>query len=222
MGLQLLPNMNKLQAVFPPAVKPKPVDQKALRSAVSLIAGAISMNPIGRGLVGAITLIADKATQSNQASEYLSNGKQSNETINMFLPGGLFAQNLASVASSGSSNDYIQRFVTDPKRIAMMALAAKQKPNIKSMVVTQAMLDKMEEERRLIPKSNPNDVVTDLLSSWKKPIPVPISIKIEKPVLKIVDDVKPIIKTTHQSISQINIVPPIPIPPISKIIEKPA
>lgn len=69
---------------------------------------------MGRAALTVSTLIADKAT-GGKATAYL--GAQ-NSTL-LMVPGGNLAQQIASVATNGKSNDTLNKFVPDPKTMAM-------------------------------------------------------------------------------------------------------
>ena len=60
-----------------------------IQDAVKILAGVVALTPIGKGLLIAATKIADAATHSNAADQYLGLDKD-NSTLSM-LPGGLLA-----------------------------------------------------------------------------------------------------------------------------------
>jgi hypothetical protein len=106
-----------LQIPKPPPV-PKPViDMPALKQATGIIAGVISMHPIGRAAVMGITGIADAAS-NGKASDFINNGNKVNGTLSM-VPGGLLAQQVANDASKGKSGDALNKYVPDPKKMIM-------------------------------------------------------------------------------------------------------
>ena len=101
---------------IPPIPKPE-IDMPALKQAVGIIAGVISMHPIGKGIVMGVTGIADAAS-GGKASDFINNGNKVNGTLAM-LPGGLLAQQIANDATKGKSGNTLSRYVPDPKKMVM-------------------------------------------------------------------------------------------------------
>ena len=78
----------------------KPEFIHGVQSATKILTGVISMTPIGKGLVKAITLGTAAGGKSGQASEWMGS---TNSTLDM-VPGGMLAQSIASVATNGKSD----------------------------------------------------------------------------------------------------------------------
>ena len=101
----------------PPPVPKPTIDMHALKQSVGIIAGVVSLHPIGRGLVQGIMGIADASTRGS-ASQWLNDGHQTNGTLSM-IPGGFLAQQIANDASRGKSGEILGRYVPDAKKIAI-------------------------------------------------------------------------------------------------------
>lgn len=101
---------------IPPIPKPE-IDMPALKQALGIIAGVISMHPIGKGIVMGVTGIADAAS-GGKASDFINNGNKVNGTLAM-LPAGLLAQQIANDATKGKSGNTLSRSVPDPKKMVM-------------------------------------------------------------------------------------------------------
>ena len=100
----------------PPLVIPKPeINMKALKESLGIIAGVISVNPVGKLLVMGVMGIADVATKG-EASNFINDGHKMNGTLSM-LPGGMLVQQIANDASNGKSGDALTKYVPDPKKM---------------------------------------------------------------------------------------------------------
>ena len=106
---------------------------KAEVKKTELITGLQSATKIGLGVVELGLSVVPGGAAANKAinlSLAAGNGKSggqvnawtgigdTNSTLNM-VPGGLLAQNIASVATKGQSNSTLSKFVPDPKRMIM-------------------------------------------------------------------------------------------------------
>ena len=100
---------------------PKPtINMKALEMATGIIAGVVSVTPMGKAAMMGITGIADAASHG-AASKYLNNGNSTNSTLSL-LPGGILAQRIANDASDGKSGAALAKFVPDPVHLAVFDL----------------------------------------------------------------------------------------------------
>jgi hypothetical protein len=101
----------------------KPEVMRGLQGATKIALGvtelALSVLPGGSGANRAInmSLAAGNGASHGQVNAWTGIG-DTNSTLNM-LPGGLLSQNIASVETNGKSNEEMNRFVPDPKRMAM-------------------------------------------------------------------------------------------------------
>jgi hypothetical protein len=102
--------------VIPPPKKPE-IDMHALKQSLGIIAGVVSLNPIGKVLVTGVMAIADVAS-NGKASDFVNDGHKINSTLN-FLPGGELMQQVANDASKGKSGDALTKYVPDPKKMIM-------------------------------------------------------------------------------------------------------
>jgi hypothetical protein len=94
----------------------KPTVLQGLQKATQITAGIVSLTPVGKALVVASTVIANKATNSNAASSYLGTDKN-NSTLSM-LPGGMLAQQILKVADP-SLSDKLNSTLPDPKKMVV-------------------------------------------------------------------------------------------------------
>jgi hypothetical protein len=102
----------------PPVVIPKPkINMKALKESLGLIAGVVSVNPIGKLVVMGVMGVADVATHG-EASNFINDGHKMNGTLSM-LPGGMLMQQIANDASDGKSGNALTKYVPDPKKMLM-------------------------------------------------------------------------------------------------------
>lgn len=100
---------------------PKPkIDMKALQTASGVIAGIVSLTPMGKALVAVSVGIADSQTHG-AGSNYLNNGHKSNGTLSL-LPGGMLLQTIANESSGGKSGEALTQYVPDPKKSAIQAI----------------------------------------------------------------------------------------------------
>ena len=70
----------------------KPEFIHGVQSATKILTGVISMTPIGKGLVKAITLSTAAGGKSGDAAQWMGS---TNSTLDM-VPGGMLAQSIAS------------------------------------------------------------------------------------------------------------------------------
>ena len=78
----------------------KPEFIHGVQSATKILTGVISMTPIGKGLVKAISLSTGAAGKGGDAAQWMGS---TNSTLDM-VPGGMLAQSIASVATNGKSD----------------------------------------------------------------------------------------------------------------------
>jgi len=114
-----------------------------IQDAVKILAGVVALTPIGKGLLIATTKIADAATHSNAADQYLGLDKD-NSTLSM-LPGGLLAQQVLQVADPSLANK-INSTIPDPKKMAIndaktLAMTAATNPSQLKTVAKQVAYD---------------------------------------------------------------------------------
>ena len=103
----------KIQPIKLPPPLPKPeINMKALKESLGIIAGVVSITPVGKLLVMGTMGIADLATHG-QASNFIDDGHKMNSTLNM-LPAGRLLQTIANDASDGKSGDALNKYVPDP------------------------------------------------------------------------------------------------------------
>jgi hypothetical protein len=97
------------------AAIPKPVvDMHALQQATGIIAGIVSLTPVGKAVVAVSTAIADKAT-GGKATAYLTDGHGANSTLSM-LPGGNLIQGIVRTVNPNAA-DTLNKMVPDPKKM---------------------------------------------------------------------------------------------------------
>ena len=97
------------------AAVPKPVvDMHALQQATGIIAGVVSLTPVGKAVVAISTAIADKAT-GGKATAYLTDGHGANSTLSM-LPGGNLIQGIVRTVDPKAA-DTLNKMVPDPKKM---------------------------------------------------------------------------------------------------------
>ena len=89
----------------------KPTFLQGVQAATQITAGVLSITPIGKVIVKATVLIADKATHSDAASSYLGTNNN-NSTLSM-LPGGMLAQQVLGVVSPKLANQ-LESTLPDP------------------------------------------------------------------------------------------------------------
>jgi hypothetical protein len=119
---------NSIGNKFRDIPKPK-IDMKALQEATGIIAGIVSITPIGKLLVTASVAIADKETHG-KATAYLNNGHNVNSTLSM-VPGGMLFQQIANDASNGKSGDTLGKYISDPKKMIISEI--KDPPRIRGV-----------------------------------------------------------------------------------------
>lgn len=110
-----LPPLPKIPPIhLPPLpVIPKPViNMKGLKEGLGIVAGVISVNPIGKLLVTGTMGIADLATHG-EASNFINDGHKTNSTLNM-VPAGRLLQSIANDATNGKSGEALTKYVPDP------------------------------------------------------------------------------------------------------------
>ena len=88
---------------------------KALKESLGIIAGVISVNPVGKLVVMGVMGIADAST-GGKASDFINDGHKMNTTLSL-LPAGMLMQQIANDASDGKSGDALTKYIPDPKKM---------------------------------------------------------------------------------------------------------
>ena len=97
-----------------PLLPPPKIDEHALRKSLGVIAGVISLNPIGKVLVMGTMGIADAIT-GGKGSDYVNDGHKVNSTLSM-LPGGMLLQQFANDIDP-RSGEALNKYIPDPKKM---------------------------------------------------------------------------------------------------------